>query len=108
MKTTLTMIIAAVIFLTTPLMASAHEKGHDRGEHSHKTWMAERHQHDGVNSVYKHQREKQHLRKELRETRRDLHRVERRVRYVRNHNQPYYINPAVVVGLPHVVLRFDW
>ncbi len=127
MKTTLTLLIAGLIFLATPLLASA-----DRGEHrDHKQcdrgWVqGDRYNHNHhfarydqrrghrYEQRYNHQRNhriKRHLRRELRETRQELRQVKRQIR----HNQrryyyarPYYSNPAVIIGVPHLVFQFDW
>lgn len=107
MKTTLTILIAGFIFLTTPLIASAHGRTHDRDQGSHRTWVAEKNHHDSYHR-HKHQRSEKQFRRELRKTRRELHQVKRQVRHARRHHRPYYAKPGVVVGFPHVVLRFDW
>ncbi|MDX2478702.1 MAG: hypothetical protein QNK24_00025, partial [Desulfuromusa sp.] len=49
---------------------------------------------------------KNHLRRELRETRQELHQVKRQTRH--NYQRPYYVNSAVLIGLPHVVFGLGW
>ena len=107
MKTTLTILIAGFIFLTTPLIASAHGKNHHRDQRSHRVWVAEKNHHSSYDRP-KHQRVKKQLRREVRQTRRDLRQFKRQIRHARRHHQPYYAKPGVVVGFPHVVFRFDW
>lgn len=131
MKTTLTLLIAGLIFLTTPILASA-DKGHsrDRQKYDRGSIQSDRqtynqhysqnhNRHDQRRAHYYKQRNgykqnhrvKTHLKRELRETRQELRQIKRQVRP--NHRRPYYANrhysnPAVVIGIPHLVFQFGW
>lgn len=136
MKTTLTLLIAGLIFLVTPMVASADGRHHDGGEKHYQGWVKSdrydhRHYYDRHDQRRNHrydnrrdhrynQRRNQHakkqLRRELRETRQELRQVKRQIRH--KHRRPHYVhsggthpyraNPAVVIGLPHLVFQFDW
>lgn len=122
MKTTLILLIAGLFFLTTPMLATAGERdGRDRQSH-YKGWVKnDRHdqkshysRHDNRRDHHYNQRRnhqaKKNLRRELRETRQELRQVKRQIR--NNHRRPYYarhnVNPAILLGLPHLVFQFDW
>ncbi|MEA3361884.1 MAG: hypothetical protein U9Q61_01200 [Thermodesulfobacteriota bacterium] len=131
MKTTLTLLIAGLIFLATPMLASA-DRGdhHDRQKYDRGWFQGDRHtynqhysqsynRHDQRRDHYYKQRNdhkqnprvKTHLKRKLRETRQDLRQIKRQIRH--NHRRPYYAkrhysNPAVVIGIPHLVFQFDW
>ena len=140
MKTTLALLIAGLIFLVTPMLASADDgRRHDGIQNHYKGWVKSdrydhRQQYDRYDQRRNHhydnrrdhrydqrsdhrydkrrdRRAKTHIRRELRETRQELRQVKRQIRH--NHRRPYYarphhLNPAVVIGLPHVVFQFDW
>lgn len=139
MKTTLALLIAGLIFLATPMLASADGKRHDSMQNHYKGWVKNdrydhrydydrhdqrrNHRYDNRRAHRYDQRSdhrydkrrdrpaKKHLRQELRETRQEMHQVKRQIRH--NKRRPYYArthytNPAVIIGLPHVVLQFDW
>jgi hypothetical protein len=114
MKTTLTLLIAGLLFLTTPLIASAQGDRYNDGPRHTKGWVSDRHDrghyydYRGHRGVQQHQRNKKHLRNELRETRRELRQVKRQIRHKRGYQRPYYARPGVVIGIPNVVFRFDW
>lgn len=112
MKTTLMLMITALIFIGTPLLAEAHgrEAGYGAHQQSHG-WVKQKDNHGQQMRSYRQHRD-QRIRKalehELRETRRELRHIRHEVRYERPW-RPYYVqNPAVVIGLPNVVFRFDW
>ncbi len=125
MKATLAILIAGLIFLATPMPATAHDTGrhHDRGVKEVKTWSKDRH---GTRHDYRHpsrydQRAEKHLRHRVREQRRDIRQLKRQVnRYEdrRDARRPYYAKPVVVrpapfrsamfLGFPHLVFNIDW
>ena len=123
MKTTLALLIAGLIFLATPMLATADgRRGDDRQNH-YKGWVKyDRHdqrqhydrsdyRHDNRYEKKRNHRPQKHLRRELRETRQELRQAKRQIK--RNHHRPYYVhsqrvNPAVLLGLPHLVFQFDW
>jgi hypothetical protein len=117
MKTTLILLIAGLIFLVTPMLAFADGR-HDDGQNHSKRWVKSsqyNHSSQDNRSGYRggnhyHQQRnyqvKNHLRKELRETRHDLQQIKQQVRH--NRQRPYYVNPAVVIGIPHLVFQFGW
>lgn len=121
MKTTLTILMTGLIFLTVPALASAHgDRDHDRhgsykvyvekdhGHHKHKNWKkAAKRQH----------KQKRYLKRELRETRRELRQTKRELRREKRHDRRHdrrhhrrdrYVYSDVLLGFPHVVFRFDW
>ncbi|MEE4254124.1 MAG: hypothetical protein V2I50_08830 [Desulfuromusa sp.] len=117
MKTTLAILIAGLIFLATPMLASAHGVQSEKQSH-HKQWVKnDRYNH---NSHYDHNgyrwqnryetkrnhQKKNHLRKELRKTRHELHQVKRQIKH--NRQRPHYAKPVVVLGVPHLVFQFGW
>ena len=110
MKTTLTLLIATLIFVGTPMLASASGKGHhDDGPRYYKSWDKGHHdqRHD---DRYDHKR-KLRLKHELRETRRELYQVKRQIRHDHRHDryhQHYYAGSGLIIGIPNVVLRFGW
>lgn len=123
MKTTLALLIAGLIFLATPILASADGKRHDGIQNYYKGWVkSDRHDHryqydrhdNRRNHRYeqKHDRHaKKHLQRELRENQQELRQIKKQIR--RNNRRPYYArpyytNPAVIIGLPHIVFQFDW
>jgi len=118
MKTTLALLIAGLIFLVTPMLASANGTRHDNRQNQYKGWVNnDRGDHrphynrynDRRNYRYEQRRHhpvKNHLRRELRETRQELRQVKRQIKH--NYRRPHYVNPAVLIGLPHVVFRLGW
>ena len=119
MKTILTLLFATLLLVSTPLWASAHGRGHDDGPRHDRDWVKDDHRHGhgyrGYRSDVRHERRAKHdLRWELRETRRELRHVQRKIRhnkYERRDHKPYrrhyYSRSGVLIGLPHVILRFD-
>jgi len=114
MKTTLSLLIAGLIFLATPMLASAHGVQNDKQSH-HKQWVKNDRHEKGSHYSYqqKHRydqkrnyRAKIHLKKELRKTRHELHQVKRQIKH--NRQRPYYAQPVVVLGVPHLVFQFGW
>ncbi len=127
MKTTLTLLIAGLIFLATPMLASA-DKGHrdnhqqydrgwvqgDRRNYNHHYNHYDHRRSHRYEQRYNHKRNhqvKRLLKRELRETRQELRQVKRQRRH--NHQRPHYArsnysNPAVIIGVPHLVFQFDW
>ena len=131
MKTTLALLIAGLIFLATPMLATAdgrhgddrqnHYTGwvkndrHNHGDHHERHDQRRNHRYDNRRDhsyQQKHDhRAKKHLRRELRETRQELRQVKRQIRH--NYHRPYYVysfppQPAIIFGLPHLVFQFDW
>ncbi len=126
MKTSLTLLIAGLIFLATPMLASANRWHNDDHQKCDQRWVqGDRHtygqhyrqnynRHDQRRHHYYKQRNgykqnhrvKTSLKRELRETRHELRQIKRQIR--RNHRRPYYSNPAVVIGIPHLVFQFGW
>ncbi len=103
MKTTVTVLIAGLLFLAMPMVAAAHDgygdnrQVHDQGRfHGHKD--DRRGQHHNVHKARQPQRD----------VRRDLRYVKRQIRHDRRHYRSPYVASGVVVGLPHIVFRFDW
>ena len=121
MKTTLALLTAGLIFLATPMLASADgrqnagERNHYKGWVKHDQYDQRRHnyQRDHRYDQTRNHRVKKQLKREIRETRQELRQVKRQIKrnqrrpypyYVR----PYYAEPTIVIGLPHVVFQFDW
>jgi hypothetical protein len=113
MKTTLIILMASVIFLIAPVMASAAgNHGRDNrdsykvyteknyGQHKHKDWK----------KVTKQQaKQKNHLKRELRQTRHELRQTKRELRHEKRYDRrPAYVQSGLILGLPHVVFRFGW
>ncbi len=118
MKTTLALLITGLIFLATPMLASA-DRGHrDSRQNHYNEWVKndryEQRSHYNNHHYQRDYRYKQRanrhvktpLRRELRKTRRELHQIKQQIR--RNRQRSYYAQPAVVIGLPHLVFQFDW
>ncbi|NOQ51474.1 MAG: hypothetical protein GQ578_04585 [Desulfuromonadaceae bacterium] len=125
MKATLTILIAGLIFLATPILATAHDTGrhHDRGVKEVKTWSKDRY---GTRHDYRHpsrhdRRAKKRLQHKVREQRRDIRQLKRQInRYERRRDarRPHYAKPVVVrpvpfrsamfLGFPHLVFNIDW
>jgi hypothetical protein len=114
MKTTLALLIAGLVFLATPMLASAHGTHNDKQSHS-KGWVKNDCHDKGSHYSYQQKHHynqkrnhmaKNHLRKELCNTRHELHQVKRQIRH--NRQRPHYAKPVVVLGVPHVVFQFDW
>ena len=119
MKTILTLLFATLLLVSTPLFASAHGRDDRGGQRHAQGWVKDTHRHGHAQRSYRgdlrHDRRVKHqLRAELRETRRELRHVQRRIhhkKHARRHYKPYrrhyYSNSGVLIGLPHVILRFD-
>lgn len=117
MKTTLALLIAGFIFLATPMLASAHGPHNDKQGHQRQWIKNDRYDH---NSHYdrngyrwqnryetkRNYQKKNHLKRELRKTRRELQQVKRQIKH--NRQRPHYAKPVVVFGVPHLVFQFDW
>lgn len=106
MKTASALLIAALLLLTTPILATAHDGDrHTGGEKYYKSWVKDRHEADHYRHNQKHKwerRAKNHFKQHRREHRRDH-------RYIaRYYNRPYYAKPAVVYGFPQIVFHVDW
>ncbi|MCD6581343.1 MAG: hypothetical protein J7K90_06035 [Desulfuromusa sp.] len=131
MKTTLALLIAGLIFLATPMVASADGRRHDGIQNHYKGWVKnDRHDYRHHNDSFDHRRDyrhdrrhnhrydqrrdhraRKHLRRELRQTRQELRQVKRQIRHNNRrpyYARPYYSDPAVVIGFPHIVFQFDW
>lgn len=107
MKSTLAILIAGLIFLATPLLATAH--GGDRyedGSRHTKGWVKDRHDNDYYrydrSDKWEQRQAKKHFKQHVRKHRRS----ERR--HFARHHQPRYVEPAVVFGVPRIVFRIDW
>lgn len=114
MKTTLALLMTGLIFLATPMLASAHGNHHDNGKPQSKCQVNnDRHpnkahyaHHDDRRNQNHHRHELRETRHELRETRQDLRQAKRQIRY--SHPRPHHVPPAVLIGIPHLVFQFDW
>ena len=123
MKTTLTLLIAGLIFLATPMLATAEGRHGDDRQNHYKGWVKnDRHnqrphynrsdyRHDYRYDQKRNHRVKKHPGQKLRETRQELRQVKRQIRH--DHRRPYYVRshhvkPAVLLGIPHLVFQFDW
>ncbi|MCK4502001.1 MAG: hypothetical protein KAU22_03135 [Desulfuromonadales bacterium] len=125
MKTTLTLLIAGLIFLAVPMLASAEGRRHDSGQNHYNSWVkSDRHdqgqhydRHDRRhNQRYErkqNRRTQKHLRRELRETRQELRQIKRQARHSQRH--PYHVQlppiphpAAILLGLPHLAFHLDW
>lgn len=113
MKTTLALLIAGLLCLATPMLASA-DRGHNHRQNDSHGWVKQ-HQHNAhaqYNRNHRHYNNKRnvqvkrHLKKELRRTRQELHQVKRQIKHQRQ--RTYHAQPAVVIGIPHLVFQFDW
>lgn len=117
MKMTLTILMASLIFLIVPVMASA-AGDHGRDHHgSYKAYAEKNHRqqkHHTLKKVTKRQhQQKKYLKRELHQTRHDLRQTKRDLRRERRHDRhynhhPYYVQSGLVLGFPHVVFRFGW
>ena len=114
MKKLLLGLLVGVMLLGFPLLAAADHDRHYAGKRHGQRWVESR---PGKTVIIyqqgpayrQHARGKQ-LRHELRETRRELRQIKRRIRHKRQHHRiehRYHRRPAVVVGFPHLVFRFD-
>lgn len=113
MKTTLALLVAGLIFLATPVLATAYGGDrHDANQRQTKGWTQERQQTDHYRQDRRHhdqweKRAKQQLKKDIRKHRRERQHFAR-------HHQPHYAkpvvyrNPAVVLGFPQLVFHIDW
>ncbi|WP_029914798.1 hypothetical protein [Pelobacter seleniigenes] len=105
MKRTLIMIgMVLVLALATPLLASAHEQGHRNGPGHQQSWQDHtyRNGHRDQRDWYRgHNPQRHHGYGKL-------HRVKRQI--VRQHHYDrHYVRPAtVLIGVPSVVVRFNW
>lgn len=109
MKTTLTVLIATLCLLTTPLLAAAHDdsprkqsserysksRDHDRHEqrHDYRDHRANYRFDRRMEKPYRNYSPQRyaHSRRELR------------------HQRPVYVSaPAVIFGVPQIVFRLDW
>ena len=131
MKTTLALLIAGLLFLATPMLASADSRHYGNGQNHYKGWVkSDRHDqrsyydrhnqrrpyHYDTRRDHRHDQKRDHrakkqLRQKLRETRQELRQAKRQNRHNDRRpysTRPYYKNPAVVIGLPHLVFQFDW
>ena len=117
MKTTLALLIAGLIFLATPMLASADGRHENRQNH-YKGWVKnDRHDHNyqsnrnGYRWGNRYEQKRNHqvkrlLKRDLRETRHELRQVKRQIRH--NRQRPYYAQSGVVIGIPHLVFQFGW
>ena len=109
MKTTLSVLIAALFLLTIPLSATAHDsdKHKQSSQRYSKSWDHDRHEarHDfrDHRRPYRsdHRAEKQH-RKSAR------HHYAHSQREQRHYRPVYASAPAVIFGVPRIVFRIDW
>lgn len=107
MKTTLALLISAILFVTLPALASAHDRYDGKGYRDHQSRYEKdygKHRHD---SRYRKAGFRQHryMKRDLHETRKELRQIKRELRHER---RPYYVRSGAVFGLPHVIFRFDW
>ena len=122
MKTTLVLLVTVLVFLATPMLATAggrhqqQEQNYHSGRVNMERHDQRRHYHydnrrDDRYDQKRDHRVKRHLRQELRETRQELRQTKRQIKH--NHRRPYYVrsfppNPAVIFSLPHLVFQFGW
>ena len=115
MKTTLALLIAGFLLLTTPLLGFAHGGGrHDSYPGHHKGWVKDRHDYRGGDRCddYRHYRSKKHFKKHVREHRRDHHRQLHREhhrdhRRIARHSE-HHQRQVVAFGIPPIVFHIDW
>lgn len=119
MKTLLAFLIAGMVFLVTPGLASADRGGHDSRQ-KYDQWQVQRdrnynqqhnqynhHYNQGYDQRYNHRGGKRDWRWNPRKTRHDLYRVKRHRGH--NHHQTNYISqPVVLIGMPPLVFLFNW
>ena len=114
MKTTLAFLTAGLIFLAIPMLASADRGHHDDHPKYGQGWdQADRY-------TYNQQYRRHDQRKVQRYSQKHNHRVKRpfgwEVREMRqvkrstrhNHRRTYYAKPAILIGIPPLVLLFGW
>ena len=134
MKTALTILVAALFMLTTPLLSAAYERGEHRGRagEQHKGWVNDRqdsaqfrarqgHRSDQRRAVYpqvwannghdydrhRHNRNDNWERRNKRHYKQHLRDKRQYYRSVKR-ARPYYAQPALVVTAPRIVFRIDW
>ena len=111
MKTTLAFLTAGLIFLAIPMLASA-DRGH-HGDHSkygqgwdqgdRYTYNQQYHRHD-QRKVQRYSQKHHHRVKKSQV--REMRQVKRSTGY--NHRRTYYVKPAILIGIPPLVLLFGW
>ncbi len=115
MKTLLAFLIAGMVFLVVPVLASADRGGHDsRRKYDQGQMQRNRHNFNQYNRHYNprygqkcNHRGKRNLRWKPRETRHDRYWAKRHIRHNRRHT--YYVGqPVVLIGIPPLVFLFDW
>ena len=118
MKILLAFLIAGMVFLVTPVSASADRGGRHNSRQKYDQWQVQRdhnykqqhnqynrHHNQGYDQKYNH-RGKRDLRWKPRGTRCNLYRVKRQIGH--NHRHTYYVHqPAVLFGIPPLVFLFD-
>jgi len=118
MKTTLAFLTAGLILLAIPMLASADRGHHDEHPKYGQGWNQSdrytynqhyrRHDQRKVQrySQKHNHRVKKSPRQEVRELRRELHQIKRSTRG--KHRRNYYAKPAVLIGIPPLLLLFNW
>ncbi|SEA38744.1 hypothetical protein SAMN05660420_01960 [Desulfuromusa kysingii] len=109
MKTTLALLIAGLIFLATPMLASAdnsHNHKQYQSKQSHQQRQVSQYAHNNRYHQNRNLRASQHLKKELRETRQQLRQVKRQKQ--QQHQRPHYAKSVVLIGVPNLLFHFDW
>lgn len=109
MKTTLSVLIAALFLLTTPLLVAAHDD-------APRKQSSERHSQSRDNDRYesRHDYRDQRAAYPFRRWARNQHRTSARPYYAHSprelrYQRPIYASaPAVIIGVPRIVFRIDW
>lgn len=108
MKTTLAFLTAGLIFLAIPMLASA-DRGHygdhpkygqgwDQGDRYTYNQQYRRHDQRKYSQKHNHRVKKAQVR-EMRQVKRSTG---------HNHRRTYYAKPAILIGIPPLVLLFGW
>ncbi|MCD6187730.1 MAG: hypothetical protein J7K09_06140 [Desulfuromusa sp.] len=111
MKTTLAFLTAGLIFLATPILASADRGYRDDHPKYGQGWdQSDRYtynQHYRRHDQRKVQRYGQKHNHRIKKSQvREMRQVKRSTGH--NHRRIYYAKPAILIGIPPLVLLFDW
>lgn len=105
MKKRFAIMIAGLILLVTPMLASAHDgERFNHGPGYHKQPVAERHQADRY-PASQHKWEYRQMKKQIKKHQR-MHQREKQ-HYVRQY-RTHYREPDVIAGFPSLIFRIDW
>ena len=123
MKTTLAILITGLIFLATPMLATAHggDRHHDGPKQKqYKSWVKkDRHDHqayrndrlqDRINKLERkldrQRHAKKHFKQRAKQQRRELQHNRRHL--AKRHYRSQLHSSAVVYGFPNLVFHIDW